>query len=93
VTLLLDNNPDMSLFKSTLFYNRRMRSQGLSIYSKLLPTGAPSLNLKMIDNRVQTNIVYHQQKTSHIVTNALFIDILVFVNIYFTVVFLKIFKK
>lgn len=65
--------------KALSFYNE-MNPQGFNLFKKVLPTGAPSLNLeKMIDDRVQTNIDIISKNFSHIVTNALlFIDILAF---------------
>ncbi|MDG2431622.1 LETM1-related biofilm-associated protein, partial [Flavobacterium sp.] len=65
--------------KALSFYNE-MNPQGFNLFKKVLPTGAPSLNLeKMIDDRVQTNIDIISKNFSHIVTNALlFIDVLAF---------------
>jgi hypothetical protein len=75
----LDNNPENFIQKALSFYNE-MNPQGFNLFKKVLPTGAPSLNLeKMIDNRVQTNIDIISKNFSHIVTNALlFIDVLAF---------------
>ncbi len=57
-----------------------MNPKGFSLFKKVLPNGAPSLNLeKIIDERVQTNIDIINKNFSHIVTNALlFIDVLAF---------------
>ncbi len=74
-----DNSPENFTQKAISFYNE-MNPQGFNIFKKVLPNGAPSLNLeKMIDDRVQTNIDIISKNFSHIVTNALlFIDVLAF---------------
>jgi hypothetical protein len=74
-----DTKPENFIKKALSFYNE-MNPQGFNLFKKVLPTGAPSLNLeKMIDDRVQTNIDIISKNFSHIVTNALlFIDILAF---------------
>jgi len=74
-----DNDPENFIKKALSFYNE-MNPQGFNLFKKVLPNGAPSLNLeKMIDDRVQTNIDIISKNFSHIVTNALlFIDILAF---------------
>ena len=75
----LDNTPENFIQKALSFYNE-LNPQGFNLFKKVLPIGAPSLNLeKMIDDRVQTNIDIISKNFSHIVTNALlFIDILAF---------------
>jgi hypothetical protein len=74
-----DTKPENFIEKALSFYNE-MNPQGFNLFKKVLPTGAPSLNLeKMIDDRVQTNIDIISKNFSNIVTNALlFIDILAF---------------
>lgn len=74
-----DNDPNNFIQKALSFYNE-MNPQGFNLFKKMLPIGAPSLNLeKMIDDRVQTNIDIISKNFSHIVTNALlFIDVLAF---------------
>jgi hypothetical protein len=65
--------------KALGFYDE-MNPQGFNLFKKVLPNGAPSINLeKIIDERVQTNIDIISKNFSHIVTNALlFIDVLAF---------------
>ena len=74
-----DNNHETFINKALSFYNE-MNPQGFSLFKKVLPNSAPSLNLeKIIDDRVQTNIDIINKNFSHIVTNALlFVDILAF---------------
>ncbi|MCW2119225.1 LETM1-related biofilm-associated protein [Flavobacterium sp. 7A] len=75
----LDSNQELFIVKVLDFYNS-MNPQGFNFLKKVLPHGAPSLNLeKIIDTRVQTNIDMVSKNFSHIVTNALlFIDVLAF---------------
>ena len=74
-----DNDQERFINKALSFYNE-MNPQGFSLFKKVLPNSAPSLNLeKIIDDRVQTNIDIINKNFSHIVTNALlFVDILAF---------------
>ncbi len=74
-----DTNTDSFIKKALDFYDD-LHPQGFSLFKKVLPNGAPSLNLeKIIDTRVQTNVDIINKNFSHIVTNALlFIDILAF---------------
>ncbi|HJS00866.1 MAG TPA: LETM1-related biofilm-associated protein [Flavobacterium sp.] len=72
-------DPTVFIKKCLDFYDD-MHPQGFNLFKKVLPNGAPSLNLeKIIDTRVQTNVDIINKNFSHIVTNALlFIDILAF---------------
>ncbi|GEL12246.1 LETM1-like protein [Flavobacterium glycines] len=72
-------DPNAFIKKCLDFYDD-MHPQGFNLFKKVLPNGAPSLNLeKIIDERVQTNVDIINKNFSHIVTNALlFIDILAF---------------
>jgi len=74
-----DNKPENFVLKAMDFYNE-MNPQGFNLFRKVLPDGAPSINLeKIIDSRVQTNVDIISKNFSHIVTNALlFIDVLAF---------------
>ncbi|MBC5838676.1 LETM1-related biofilm-associated protein [Flavobacterium muglaense] len=74
-----EKDPDHFITKTLSFYNE-MNPKGFSLFKKVLPNGAPSLNLeKIIDERVQTNIDIINKNFSHIVTNALlFMDVLAF---------------
>ncbi|MFA9187804.1 LETM1-related biofilm-associated protein [Flavobacterium sp. FBOR7N2.3] len=74
-----DFEPSNFIKKCLDFYDE-MHPQGFNLFKKVLPNGAPSLNLeKIIDTRVQTNVDIINKNFSHIVTNALlFIDILAF---------------
>lgn len=74
-----EKDPDHFITKALSFYNE-MNPKGFSLFKKVLPNGAPSLNLeKIIDERVQTNIDIINKNFSHIVTNALlFMDVLAF---------------
>jgi hypothetical protein len=74
-----DVDPNTFIKKCLDFYDD-MHPQGFNLFKKVLPNGAPSLNLeKIIDTRVQTNVDIINKNFSHIVTNALlFIDILAF---------------
>lgn len=74
-----DFDPNVFIKKCLDFYDD-MHPQGFNLFKKVLPNGAPSLNLeKIIDTRVQTNVDIINKNFSHIVTNALlFIDILAF---------------
>ncbi|OYX81743.1 MAG: hypothetical protein B7Y83_16905, partial [Flavobacteriales bacterium 32-34-25] len=69
-----------SFVKKCLDFYDDMHPQGFNLFKKVLPNGAPSLNLeKIIDTRVQTNVDIINKNFSHIVTNALlFIDVLAF---------------
>ncbi|MEL1242280.1 LETM1-related biofilm-associated protein [Flavobacterium flavipallidum] len=72
---------DTNVFiKKCLDFYDDMHPQGFDLFKKILPNGAPALNLeKIIDTRVQTNVDIINKNFSHIVTNALlFIDILAF---------------
>lgn len=73
------DHPEHFISQSINFYNE-MNPQGFNLFKKVLPNGAPSLNLeKIIDDRVQTNIDIISKNFSHIVTNALlFVDVLAF---------------
>ncbi|MFC3335858.1 LETM1-related biofilm-associated protein [Flavobacterium palustre] len=72
-------DPNAFIKKCLDFYDD-LHPQGFNLFKKVLPNGAPSLNLeKIIDTRVQTNVDIINKNFSHIVTNALlFIDILAF---------------
>ncbi|MBD0725737.1 hypothetical protein B6A10_11145 [Flavobacterium sp. L1I52] len=74
-----DTDSDTFIKKALDFYDD-MHPQGFDLFKKILPNGAPSLNLeKIIDTRVQTNVDIINKNFSHIVTNALlFMDILAF---------------
>lgn len=74
-----DTDSDSFIKKALDFYDD-MHPQGFDLFKKILPNGAPSLNLeKIIDTRVQTNVDIINKNFSHIVTNALlFMDILAF---------------
>lgn len=74
-----DFDRDTFIKKCLDFYDD-MHPQGFNLFKKVLPNGAPSLNLeKIIDTRVQTNVDIINKNFSHIVTNALlFIDVLAF---------------
>ncbi|MBE0391177.1 LETM1-related biofilm-associated protein [Flavobacterium sp. PL002] len=74
-----EENPENFILKALAFYNE-MNPQGFNLFKKVLPNGAPSLNLeKIIDERVQTNIDIISKNFSHIMTNALlFVDVLAF---------------
>ncbi|HTG65367.1 MAG TPA: LETM1-related biofilm-associated protein [Flavobacterium sp.] len=69
-----------TFIKKCLDFYDDMHPQGFNLFKKVLPNGAPSLNLeKIIDERVQTNVDIINKNFSHIVTNALlFIDVLAF---------------
>ncbi|KDN55750.1 LETM1-related biofilm-associated protein [Flavobacterium seoulense] len=78
---LITNDAEPSNFiKKLLDFYDEMHPQGFNLFKKVLPNGAPSLNLeKFIDTRVQTNVDIINKNFSHIVTNALlFIDVLAF---------------
>lgn len=78
---LTTQNFDSNTFiKKCLDFYDDMHPQGFNLFKKVLPNGAPSLNLeKIIDTRVQTNVDIINKNFSHIVTNALlFIDVLAF---------------
>lgn len=70
----------IAFIKKCLDFYDEMHPQGFNLFKKVLPNGAPSLNLeKIIDTRVQTNVDIINKNFSHIVTNALlFIDVLAF---------------
>jgi len=78
---LITQDVDQNAFiKKCLDFYDDMHPQGFNLFKKVLPNGAPSLNLeKIIDTRVQTNVDIINKNFSHIVTNALlFIDVLAF---------------
>lgn len=78
--LLTQDVAPNNFIKKTLDFYDDMHPQGFNLFKKVLPNGAPSLNLeKIIDTRVQTNVDIINKNFSHIVTNALlFIDVLAF---------------
>ena len=72
-------DPKMFIEKTIAFYDE-MHPKGFSLWNKMLPENALSINLeKIIAERIQTNKGIIGKNFSHILTNALlFVDVLAF---------------